>query len=157
MKTMKTYRFTARIEPGDGGGAGVYFPYDVEKEFGTRGKIQVKVTFDGVPYTGTLFKYGNPLHVLPVLKAIREQIGKAPGDMIEVEVWRDETERVMEVPEDLASLLKKEKLLDPFEKLSHTHRREYCRWITETKREETRARRLKKAAELLRAGVKTPD
>jgi len=46
---MKTYNFKARIEDAGGGGACVYFPYDVEKEFGTKGRIPVKVTFDGVP------------------------------------------------------------------------------------------------------------
>jgi uncharacterized protein YdeI (YjbR/CyaY-like superfamily) len=44
-----------------------------------------------------------------------------------------------------------------FEKLSYSHKREYCRWITGAKREETRANRLGKAVEMLRSGVKTPD
>ncbi len=54
------------------------FPYDVEKEFGTKGKVPVKVAFDGVPYVGSLIKYGHPLHMLPILKAIRMQTGKGP-------------------------------------------------------------------------------
>ncbi len=154
---MKTYRFTARIESGGGGGAYVLFPYDVQAEFGTKGRVPVKATFDGAPYTGTMIKYGHPLHMLPILKAIREQIGKQPGDMVDVEVRRDAAERVLEVPEDLAKLLKKEKLSASFEKLSYTNRREYCRWITEAKRAETRANRLEKAAGMLRAGIKTPN
>jgi uncharacterized protein YdeI (YjbR/CyaY-like superfamily) len=44
-----------------------------------------------------------------------------------------------------------------FESLSFTHRKEYCRWITEAKKDETRARRLDKAIELLTDGVRTPD
>jgi hypothetical protein len=115
---MKTYKFTARIEAGIGGGAGIYFPYDVEKEFGTKGAVPVQAMFNGVPYTGSLVKCGPSQHMLGILKAIREQIGKGPGDLVDVEVRRDETERVLEVPADLASLLKKEKLLDLFEKLS---------------------------------------
>lgn len=89
-------------------------------------------------------------------KTTREQLGKAAGDTIEVVVWKDEAERVLEVPDDLAALLKKEGLLPVFEKLSYTHRKEYCRWITEAKKEETRSRRLAKAVEMLRSGVKTP-
>ena len=73
---MKKYKFKAKIEAGDGGGAYVLFPYDIEKEFATKGKVSVKATFDGVPYRGSLIKYGNPLHMLGMLKAIREQIGK---------------------------------------------------------------------------------
>jgi bifunctional DNA-binding transcriptional regulator/antitoxin component of YhaV-PrlF toxin-antitoxin module len=153
---MKTYKFTARIESGGGGGAYVLFPHDVEVEFGTKGRVPVKATFDGVSYTGTMIRYGNPLHMLPILKAIREQIGKQPGDLVDVEVRRDAGERVLEVPEDLAKLLKKEKLSAIFEKLSYTNRREYCRWIADAKREETRARRLGKVTEMLRTGIKTP-
>ena len=64
---MKTYRFTARIEAGDGGGAFVYFPYDAEKEFETTGRVPVKATLDGVPYTGSLIKYGNPVLMLLIV------------------------------------------------------------------------------------------
>jgi len=58
---MKKYKFKAKIEAGDGGGAYVLFPYDTGTEFATKGKVPVKATFDGVPYTGSLFKYGKPL------------------------------------------------------------------------------------------------
>jgi hypothetical protein len=152
---MKTCKFTARIEAGNGGGAGVHFPYDVEKKFGTRGAVPVQATFNGVPYTGSLMKCGPSQHMLGILKAIREQIGKQPGDMVEVEVRPDAGQRVVEIPEDLAKLMKTEKLLATFEKLSYTNRREYCRWITGAKRAETRANRLEKAVELLREGITT--
>jgi Domain of unknown function (DUF1905) len=95
---MKKYKFKAKIEAGDGGGAYVLFPYDTAKEFLTRGKVPVKATFNGVPYTGSLIKYHNPLHMLGMLKAIREQTGKGPGDTIEVVVWKDEKVRTVEVP-----------------------------------------------------------
>jgi hypothetical protein len=153
---MKKYSFKAEIYPGEGGGAYVLFPYDVETEFGTKGKVPVKATFDGVPYTGSLIKYGNPQHLLGVSKAIREQLGKQLGDMIDVQLWKDEEVRTIEVPVEFQRLLKKEGLLPLFDKLSYTHRKEYCRWITDAKKEETRLRRLEKAVEMLRKGVKTP-
>jgi Domain of unknown function (DUF1905)/Bacteriocin-protection, YdeI or OmpD-Associated len=153
---MKKYKFKAKIEAGDGGGAYVLFPYDIEKEFATKGKVSVKATFDGVPYRGSLIKYGNPLHMLGMLKAIREQIGKGPGDTIAVVVWKDEEVRTVEVPAQFENLVKKEGLLPVFEKLSYTHRKEYCRWITEAKKQETRLKRLEKAIEMLKKGVRTP-
>ena len=153
---MKQYKFKATIQPGIGGGAGVVFPYDVEREFGAKGLIPVKSTLDGIPYTGSLCKCGPEAHMLGVLKGIREQIGKGPGDTIEVVLWRDEEVRTVEVPADFKTLLEKEDLFASFEKLSYTHRKEYCRWITEAKKEETRQNRLKKSIEMLRAGVKTP-
>jgi hypothetical protein len=153
---MKKYKFKAKIEAGDGGGAYVLFPYDTEKEFGSKGRVPVKATFDGVPYSGSLIKYGNPLHMLGMLKAIRTETGKEPGDTIEVVVWKDEEVRTVEVPAQFKSLMKKGGLLPVFEKLSYTHRKEYCRWITEAKKEETRVKRLEKAIEMLKKGVKTP-
>jgi bifunctional DNA-binding transcriptional regulator/antitoxin component of YhaV-PrlF toxin-antitoxin module len=153
---MKKYKFTAKIIAGDGGGAGVLFPYDTQEEFGTKGRVPILATFDGVPYAGSLIKYGFPQHTLHLPKSIREHLGKSPGDTIDVVVWKDESERTLEVPEPFLTLMKKEGLLPFFESLSYTHRKEYCRWIAEAKKEETRSRRLEKAVEMLRNGVKTP-
>ena len=154
---MKKYKFKAKIAAGDGGGAYILFPYDTEKEFATKGRVPIKATFDGVPYTGSLVKYGQPQHMLGLLKSIREQIGKGPGDMIEVTIQKDEEERVVEIPPAFEKLLQKEGLLPAFEKLSYTHRKEYCRWLTEVKREETRLARLEKAIAMLKKGINTPD
>jgi hypothetical protein len=153
---MKKYKFKAIIQPGIGGGAGVVFPYDVKQEFGTRANVPVKSTLDGVPYTGSLMNCGAIGHMLGVLKGIREQIGKGPGVTIEVVVWKDEEERIIEVPAEFEKLMKKEGLFASFEKMSYTHRKEYCRWISEAKKEETRQARIKKSIEMLRKGVKTP-
>jgi len=153
---MKKYKFKATIQAGIGGGAAVIFPYDVEKEFGTRARVAVKSTFDGVPYIGSLVRCGATSHMLGVLKDIREQIGKGPGDVIEVEVWKDEAERTVEAPAEFQRLMNREGLLAVFEKLSYTNRKEYCRWITEARKEETRQMRLARSIEMLRKGVKTP-
>jgi hypothetical protein len=153
---MKKYKFKAKIEAGDGGGAYVLFPYDTEKEFATKGKVPIKATFNGVLYTSSLIKYDNPLHMLGMLKAIRAQTGKGPGDTIEVVVWKDEEVRTVEVPAQFENLMKKEGLLPVFKKLSYTHRKEYCRWITEAKKEETRWKRLEKAIAMLKTGISSP-
>ncbi len=156
---MKKYKFKAAIESAKvgSGGACVYFPYDVEKEFGTGGRVPVKVTFDGVPYTGSLVKYGAPQHMLGILKGIREQIGKGPGDAIDVVLWKDEEERTVAIPAAFKKVLKSEGLLAGFEKLSYTHRKEYVRWIEEAKKEETRQNRMLNAIAMLRKGGKTPE
>jgi hypothetical protein len=153
---MKKYKFKATIQSGIGGGAGIVFPYDVEKEFSTRGKVPVKSTLDGVPYTGSLIKCGPADHMLGVLKSIREQIGKGPGDVIEAVIWKDDEIRTVELPAGFENLLKQNGLLASFEKLSYTHRKEYCRWISEAKKEETRQSRLEKSITMLSKGVKTP-
>jgi hypothetical protein len=154
---MKKYRFQAKIEAADGGGAYVLFPFDVEKEFGTRAKVPVNATFNGVPYAGSLIKYGHALHMLPVLKAIRQQAGAGPGDTVQVELWREDAPRTLEVPPPFEDAMKQAGVRPVFDRLSATHRREYCRWITSAKKEETRRKRLVRAIELLRDGVPTPD
>jgi hypothetical protein len=153
---MKKYKFKAQIEAGDGGGAYVLFPYNTAKEFGTKGKVPVKATFNGLPYSGSLIKYGHPLHSLGMPKGIREQTGKGPSDIVEVVVWKDEEVRTVEVPAQFENLMKREGLLPVFKELSYTYRKEYCRWITEAKKEETRLRRFEKAIEMLKKKVSTP-
>jgi hypothetical protein len=153
---MKTYRFTAQIQSVEPAGAGIVVPFEVESEFGAKGRVAVKATFNGVPYAGSLMKCGPGAHMLGILKSIQQQIGKRPGDSVEVVLWKDDGERTVEVPAEFQALLTKEGLLGDFEKLSYTHRKEYCRWITEAKKEETRASRLTKSIALLKKGVKTP-
>jgi len=156
MAAMKKYSFTAKIEPGPGGGAFVTFPYDVEKEFGVKGRVPVKVTFEGVAYIGSLMQCGGEQHMLGILKAIREKTGKQLGDTVRIQLWRDESERTVEVPSDLAGLMKRHGVRDFFDSLSFTNRKEYCRWITEAKRKETRAARLTKSVEMMCRGIRTP-
>lgn len=156
MGSPRKFKFEAKIEAATGGGAFVLFPYDVEKAFGTKGRVPVKATFDGAAYTGVLVRYGRPQHMLPVPKAIRAGLGKSPGDTIAVVLWKDEEERILEVPEEFKRLIESEGLLPFFERLSYTHRKEYCRWITDAKKEATRAQRLEKAVRMLKEGVKTP-
>jgi uncharacterized protein YdeI (YjbR/CyaY-like superfamily) len=39
-----------------------------------------------------------------------------------------------------------------FERMAFTHRKEYARWITEAKKEETRQRRVEQAVTMIKAG-----
>ena len=71
-------------------------------------------------------------------------------------MWEDDGERIVAVPPQFEALMKKEGLLSFFEQLSFTHRKEYCRWISEAKKEETRTKRLVKAIEMLKNGIRTP-
>ena len=59
----------------------------------------------------------------------------------------------VKVPADLAAALgRNARARKTFDGFSPSHRREYVEWITEAKREETRARRLKQAVEWLAEG-----
>jgi hypothetical protein len=82
------FQFEAIIQAGDGGGAFVFFPFDMQESFGTGGKVLVEGTIDGVPYSGKLFKYGFPQHIMGVLKSLRSRIAKGPGDTVKITLRR---------------------------------------------------------------------
>lgn len=82
----KIYTFRAVIEKvPDIDGAYVHFPFDVKKEFG-KGRVKIHATFDGVPYDGSLVKMKTPGYIVGLRKDIRRQIGKQPGDTVEVTI-----------------------------------------------------------------------
>ncbi|MES2390850.1 MAG: YdeI/OmpD-associated family protein [Acidobacteriota bacterium] len=151
---MKRYKFTAAIQRSSGWGAYVIFPHNVQQEFGRKGRIPVQAKLDGLPYTGSLMTCGTEYHLLAVPKDIREQLSKEPGDLIRIELHEDTEPRTVEQPADFHALLKKEKLIAAFEKLSMTRRKEYRNWLTSAKREDTRQRRLLKAIAILKSGDK---
>ena len=152
---MKRYKFTARIEEGNGGGAYVLFPFDVETEFGVKGRVPIRASINGIPYAGSLSNCGGRRHVLGILKSIRNQIEANIADEIEIELWKDDTTRTVDVPAELLQALRAKGALGQFENLSYTHRKEYCRLINEAKTEQTRTRRVQNAVEQVRNKVKT--
>lgn len=155
----KIFEFDALIRSNDKVNAGfIEFPYDVVKEFGGKGRVKVKALIDGCPYRGPLAKMGGDCHLLGITQKVRKENGKDPGDTVHVILEEDTEERAVKVPEDFLNLLNEDPgLLEFFNGLSFTHRKEYVRWIVEAKKEETRKRRLFRAIELLREKVKTPD
>ncbi len=155
----KIFEFDALIRSNDKVNAGfIEFPYDVVKEFGGKGRVKVKALIDGCPYRGSLAKMGGDCHLLGITQKVRKETGKDPGNTVHVILEEDTEERAVKVPEDFLNLLNEDPgLLEFFNGLSFTHRKEYVRWIVEAKKEETRKRRLFRAIELLREKVKTPD
>ncbi len=154
----KVLEFSAVLNGVEGTEAlSIDFPYKVEEVYGVRGQVKVKVTYDGVPYRGSLAKMGHHCHFLLVRKDIRKLIGKNAGDRVWVTVQRDLEERIVEVPEDLAALFAENPEAEAYySKLSYTHRKEYVQWITEAKRPETRISRLTKTIEMLSNKKKNP-
>jgi len=157
MRKVKKVSFTAKIEKHPDMDAGyISFPYNVEKLYGVKGQVKVKVLFDkAVEYRGSLAKMGMPCHVLGVTKEIRYLTGKSFGDEIQVDLEKDTEERIVTVPEDAAIALGKNKIAKKFfNSLSFTDQKEYMHWIEMTKNPETRARRIGIFIEKLKEGKK---
>ena len=129
-------------------GAYVEIPFDVEAIFGGK-RIKVKAYFDGREYRGSIVRMAG-CYMIGLTQALRKEIGKKPGDTVTVEVEKDEEERIVEIPEDLASKLQESpSALEYFEKLSFTHKKEYVQWILGAKKVETRNERIQKAVLML--------
>jgi hypothetical protein len=136
----------------------IAIPFDVEKVYGTKGQVKVKVTFDGYPYRGVIANMGTGCHIIGVRKDVRKAIGKGVGDVVNVTIEKDEEERVVDVPDDLKNLLTKNRQAREFyESLSFTNRKEYALWINSAKKEETRDKRLKDTLSKLLGGKKNPS
>jgi hypothetical protein len=103
----------------------------------------VRVTVNGVSVGGRVMRRGGQ-NLIGFSKAVREQLGVAPGQAIRLTVEVDDQPREVEVPADLIAALD----ADPaaraaFDALAFTHRKEYVRWVEEAKKPETRERRVR--------------
>ena len=145
-------RFTARLEA-RGAGSLVEVPLDVRALFG-QARPPVRATVNGHSFQSTIAVYGGRYY-LGLNREVRAAAGVEVGDLLSVDLERDEDERTVALPGDLEAALDGPARA-AFDGLSYTHRREYVRWIEEAKREETRKRRVARAVEMLRTGVETP-
>ena len=145
------HRFSAPIEL-SGNGAYVTVPFDVERAFG-RKRVPVLATIDGIPYRGSLVRMRGECHVLGVLKEIRVALGKDEGDVVEVVLEEDTSERAVDIPPDLTTALASAPdAACRFDALPYSHKREYVRWIEEARRETTRTARIASTIERLTRG-----
>lgn len=111
----------------------------------------VKVTINGFTYRSTVAVYGGKF-LVGVSAENREGAGVKAGDMLDVLIELDAAPREVEVPTDFKAALKREpKALRAFEALSYSNKRQHTLAIEAAKAPETRARRIAKSVEALKA------
>lgn len=133
------------------------FPYDLKEMYGVGNLVPYKATFDGrVTYRGSLAKMGGPGAMILLRKDVRAELGKEPGDSVEVVVELDDQPRELAVAADIKRALRAAGCWEGFSVLAYSHRKEYVQWIEGAKKPETRARRIDKMCEMLAAGQKAP-
>ncbi len=142
-----TKRFRAVLEKDtDSSATAIAIPFDVEKAYGSRGRVPVRGTLNGFAFRSSVFPMGGGCHWLVVNRDMREGAKIKAGEMISVMMERDDEPRVITPPKDFARALAANKAaLAAWDKLSYTHRKEYARAIEEAKKPETRERRIEKA------------
>ncbi|APR01850.1 YdeI/OmpD-associated family protein [Clostridium botulinum] len=152
---MKTYTFEAEIKKIEGKDATyVEIPFDVEKEFAAK-RVKVLVKFENEQYRGSIVNMGLSCYIIGITKEIRNKIDRTYGDIIKVELQKDEEERIVIVPEEFKVKLSNNKIANDFyESLSYSQKRKYIQWITSAKKEETKVKRMKEAIVKLENKIK---
>ncbi|HET6663504.1 MAG TPA: YdeI/OmpD-associated family protein [Acidimicrobiales bacterium] len=150
----KPQRFRARLEDAGGGGAAFDVPARVAAALGERKRPPVTVTIRNHTFRTTVAVYGGQ-PMIGVNKQHRAAAGVDVGDAFDVVVALDDAPRVVEVPADLAGALDDDARA-AFDRMSHSHRREYVEWIADAKRPATRARRVAETVERVRGGAAEP-
>lgn len=144
-------RFTTRIKQDDGSaGCGIELPFNPKDAFG-KVRTPVVATIGDYAYRTTTCAMEGSFWI-PLARKHRQGAAVEAGQKVSVTIELDDQPRVVEVPEDLARALAKDrKAAAAWKALSYTHQREHAEAITGAKKPETRARRVAKALEMLRA------
>lgn len=144
-------KFTTTIHQ-TGNNTGIPVPEDVVESFGRGKRFPVAVTLNGYTYRSQLVFYKGQF-VVSLSAAHREAAGVSGGQELEVEMVVDDAPREVEIPEDLAAAFADApRAAAFFETISYSNKKEFVRWITEAKKEETRRDRLAKTIALLNEG-----
>ena len=146
----KKYEFEGMLYRGSHGGHYINFPYDTQKEFGTRKPISVKVWFDGHLERKSLLPKGDGTHWISISYEIRKTLGKSDGDMVSVVIEKDDDPRVVPIPEDFEWLLDNEPELKlVFQKQSYYTRKFFCDWITQANNPDVRVSKINRILDWL--------
>ena len=132
---------------------GLQVPDEVVEALGGGKRPPVAVTVGAHTYRTTVAPMGGAFWI-PLAAEHREAAGVLAGQEVDVRVELDTAPRETPLPEDLAAVLDEDATAF-FSGLAASHRKEWVRWIEEAKKPETRAARVEKTAEALRAGRKT--
>lgn len=145
--SSKTFKATIVRE---GSACFIPLPFDPRTVFG-KVRAPVKVTLNGYTYRSTIAAMGGP-PCLPLRRSHREAAGLRGGESIEVQVELDRDERVVDPPPDFVRALEASPpAWERWRALSYTHQREHVEAIEEAKSAETRARRIARATETIKA------
>lgn len=132
---------------GHGNHASLEIPQEILDKLGTNKRAPLKITINGYTYQNTATGVdGKCMVVFP--SKDREAANAMAGDEVEVTLELD-TERKVDVPEELIEALEANNKKDIFDALSYSKRKEFARQITEAKAEETKLRRIQKVIDSL--------
>jgi Bacteriocin-protection, YdeI or OmpD-Associated/Domain of unknown function (DUF1905) len=144
-------RFRAELQRTGGNTTGFAVPEDIVSGLGG-GRPKVVATVNGFTFRSSIARMGGS-YWLGVSAERRQAAGVAGGEVLDVDVELDTAPRAVEVPDDLRAALDAEPAAHDFWRtVSFSNQRWHVEQLTSAKTAETRARRLARSLELLRAG-----
>ena len=148
----ETLHLTAVLEP-RGPAGGFTFTDEHVAALGDGAKtFSVVVTINDKAIPLRLARMGGE-NLVGFSKASRAAAGIELGDEVTFDIAADLAPRTVKVPDDLAAALAADSTVEAaFAALAPSHRKEFVRWVTEAKREQTRTDRVAKTVEMVRAG-----
>jgi hypothetical protein len=150
-------KFKSKLEPRGPGGAWTFLriPFDVNKAFGSKGRVSVTGTINNFRFRSSIFPEGDGTHILWVNKAIQKGARVKPGGPVQVSLSLDLARRVVAIPSYFKrALAHREMARVAFLKLSYSRKREIVDRIKSAKAESTRDRRIELALKSLSEGRK---
>jgi len=154
---LMSFRATIRRH-GPGSWSFIEVPRSESAKLGTRARVAVRGSVNGVAVRTSLFPTGDGAFTMVINATVRAGAHAEEGDPVAVLLDPDTAKRVIRPPTDLAALLKKTpSARRTWAGLSYSHRKEYVEWLRATKNPETRARRLRSAIERLASGAPLND
>jgi uncharacterized protein YdeI (YjbR/CyaY-like superfamily) len=115
----------------------------------------VRGSTDGFAFRSSILADGKGGHTMPVIKTMQAGARAGPGDAVKMELEPDTAPRIVAIPPDLKKALAGDKAAAAFfERIAPSAKKMYVDWITGAKQAGTRARRIAKAVDMLRAGKK---
>lgn len=143
-------KFTTELVQGDGKNVvGMVIPPAIIEGFDAGKRPPVRVTINGYTYRSTVAVMGGKFMV-GVAAEHREKAGVEGGQIVEVTLDLDTSPRKVDVPADLKQALQMAGVLERFETLAFSRRKEHVRAINDAKSPETRQRRIDKVVDGLK-------
>jgi hypothetical protein len=146
------YHFKATLIKGTRNNGWTYIdvPAEVSLELNKPGRVFICGKVDGCDFRTTFNKKGDGSGFFYVNQPLLKSISKTAGDIVSVDLQKDEEPRVVHVPDDLTEALScSERAMHTFENFPYSHKKEIIAWLDDTKKPETRMKRIVKAVEML--------